>query len=404
VSGIPTRGLPRAAALTGLTAAISSLGIGMALAAPTVSFAPKADYDTGLSGGSGVSASTTAAGDFTGDGKADVVVLDFYGFGDPMLMVNAGNGTFGSPANHRIPVGNTGLQLETVYPADFNADGKLDLLLGSTTQIWVLLGNGNGTFAQSFLTSYNQNNQKDAKVDDFNNDGKLDFVFKGPAGVKTWLGNGAGSFTAGPDSSYPAGQGYITVSGLATGEFNNDGKRDIAISDALTGKVFTMLGNGQGGFSGGTSVSMISATGVVPGTVLVGDYNHDGRADVATINEFTDTLHSLAVALANGSGGFNTPSFYEAGVNPSTAALADLNHDGNLDVVSSDTTGSQQVVQLGNGNGTFTLGGKYPTNTGSQTPAVADYNGDTKPDIAVVGVVAGFTGDALLSVLLNTTP
>jgi len=394
--------LPRAAALTGLTAALSVLGVGVAFAVPTVSFAPKVDYDTGLQGGSGVSASTTAAGDFTGDGKPDVVVLDFYGFGDPVLMVNQGNGSFPNSGNPRIPVTNNGLQFETVVPADFNSDGKLDLLLGSTSEIWMLKGNGNGTFTQSFTTTYFQNNQKDAKVADFNSDGMLDFVFKGPSGLKTWLGNGTGGFTAGPETTYPIGSANFTVSGLATGEFNYDGKKDLAISDALTGKVFTMLGNGSGGFTAGPDVSMINGTGVVPGTVLVGDYNHDGRNDVATINEFTDTLHSLAVALANTSGGFNAPAFYEAGINPSTAALADFNRDGNLDVVSSDTTGNQQVVQLGNANGTFTLGGKFPSNSGSQTPAVADYNGDTKPDIAVVGV-SGYDGEAALSVLLNTT-
>lgn len=384
----------------GLSLALICAAEPQAFATPTVSFAPRVDYAVGTQGGSGVSASTTAAGDFTGDGKADVVVLHYYGGGDPVLMVNNGNGTFASPGT-TFPVNNSGGPLETVYVADFNTDGKQDVLLGNDTTVWVLLGNGNGTFTQSFTAPFTQNNQKDAKIADFNRDNNLDFVFKGPQGVQSWLGNGSGGFATGQLSNYPSGSGNFTVSGLATGSFNTDTYPDLAISDAMTGYAYTMLGNGQGGFTTGTSISMISGSGVVPGTVLVGDYNHDGRDDLATINEFTDTLHSLAVALANTSGGFNAASFYEAGVNPSTGALGDFNRDGHLDVVSSDTSGAQQVVELGNGDGTFTLGGKFATNSGSQMPAVADYNTDTKPDIAVVG--SGSGGASMMSVLINTT-
>lgn len=392
---------PRSAATLGLAVTLLCAATPQALASPTVSFAPRVDYAVGTQGGSGVSASTIAAGDFAGDGKADVVVLDYYGGGDPVLMVNNGDGTFAEPGT-RIPVDNPGAALETVYAADFNRDGKLDLLLGNDAQIWVLLGNGNGTFTQSFTAPFTQNNQKDAKVADFNRDGTLDFVFKGPQGVQTWLGNGGGGFADGKHSAYPSGSGMYTVSGLATGSFNGDTYPDLAISDAMTGNAYTMIGDGQGGFTSGTSVSMISMSGVVPGTVLVGDFNHAGRDDLATVNEFSDTLHSLAVALADSSGGFGAAQFYEGGVNPSTGALADLNTDGHLDVVSSDTTGNQQVVQLGDGDGTFTLGGKFATNSGSQTPAVADFNADSKPDIAVVGS-SGLDGRALMSVLINTT-
>lgn len=392
----------RTAPVVIMVAALTTLGVPEATAAPTVSFNPKVDYPTGTQGGSGVSASTTAAGDFTGDGKPDAVVLDYYGSGDPLLMVNQGGGTFPSSAVTRIPVDSGLSPLEIVQPADFNKDGKLDVLFGSDAGIWVLRGNGNGTFTQTFAAAYTQNNQKDAKVDDLDNDGNLDLLVKGPAEVKTWLGTGTGSFTDGAATPYPTGSGLITVSGIATGEFDNDGDRDLAISDALTGTVFTMLGNGAGGFTPSVSVTTTGVTSQVPGTVLVGDFNHDGHDDLATINEFSDTLESLAVALAKPAGGFGAVAYYPAGINPSTAALADFNRDGNLDVVSSDTTGSQQVVQLGNADGTFTLGGKFGSNPGSQTPAVADYNGDGKPDIAVVGVT-GFTGAAALAVLINTT-
>ncbi|MCW2783766.1 MAG: repeat-containing protein [Marmoricola sp.] len=369
---------------------------------PTVSFAPTVNYTTPIVGGSGVAGSTLVAGDFTGDGKDDVISLDLYTAGKPVLFKNNGDGTFPSLLHTtRIPVPNVG-PLQIIKAAHFDAGPTLDLMVSSNAKVWVLLGNGDGTFKVSYTATYAQAFQQDATVADVDGDGDQDFIIKGTTGVRTWLNNGDGTFTPGIDSSYPVGSTDVAVSGIGTGDFNHDGVLDVAVSDAGTGRVYTMDGDGAGHFTPGTSVSMVSLVGVVPGTVLVGDFNHDGRDDVATINEFTDTQHNLAVALGQADGSFAAPTFYQAGINPSSGALADLNHDGNLDVVSSDTTGLQQVIELGNGDGTFTLGAKPSANIGAQTPAIGDFNGDGRPDIAVVG--SGIPGLATLSIIRNTTP
>lgn len=392
----------RSAGLVAAAAAFSSLGIGPAMAvAPTVTFASTVNYTTPIIGGSGVAGSTLVAGDFTGDGKDDVISLDLYTAGKPLLFKNSGSGTFPASGYSRIPVPNIG-PLQIIKAAHFDAGPTLDLMVSSNANVWILTGNGNGTFTQTDTDVYPQFFQQDATVADLDGDGDQDFVIKGVSGLKTWLNNGNATFGAGIASSYPLGSTNFANSGIDTGDFNHDTVTDIAVSDAGTGKVYTLNGDGAGHFTPGTSVSMISASGVVPGTVLVGDFNHDTRDDVATVNEFTVPGNSLAVALGQPGGGFSSPDFYDGGYNPSSGAVADLNDDGNLDVISSDTTGLRQVVQLGNADGTFTLGAKPWAGIGSQTPAVGDFNDDGRPDIAVVSSAP--PGLAKLSIIRNTTP
>jgi hypothetical protein len=93
---------------------------------------------------------------------------------------------------------------------------------------------------------------------------------------------------------------------------------------------------------------------------------------------------------------------YDGGINPISGAVGDFNGDGITDVVSSDTTGSQQVILAGDGSGGLVPAGKYPTGTFPQDPVVADFNGDGKPDIAVTTFCPGsVTGASCLAVLLN---
>ncbi len=90
----------------------------------------------------------------------------------------------------------------------------------------------------------------------------------------------------------------------------------------------------------------------------------------------------------------------DGGYNPVSGEMADLDAHGNLDVVSSDTTGGREVVQLGNGAGGFTNAGGFGVALSPQTPVVADFDGDGSKDIAVTGLGADF-GAQYLSVLLN---
>lgn len=375
--------------------------LGIAVADPTVGFADVRDYPTGGIGGGGWHAHSLASADFTGDGRPDVVSADYFAFGAPRLMVNRGDGTFVSPGVRvPAPAGSVGV----VYAGDFNADNKSDLLLTTDITVQVDLGNGNGTFRPAYTAVLPQGFQDDASVGDLNRDAKLDFLVKTATGVRSYLGNGTGGFAKGPFSALPAPA--FTTSSIALNDFNGDGQPDLAGCNAANQQAFVRYGDGKGGFGSGPSAYVGLGDGsaaLVPGSVVTGDFNHDGRTDLAAIDELTTGTNSLAVLLSTGAG-FRPAKHYDAGFADANAEIADLNGDGNLDIIGSDTVLSVQAVQLGHSDGTFSLGGKFRVDANPQTPTVADFNGDGRPDIAVVGDgLSHGTTLSQLSVLINQT-
>ena len=217
---------------------------------------------------------------------------------------------------------------------------------------------------------------------DFNGDGKLDLVEAETNGLPgdgltIFLNNGDGTFTA-------TGQITLAVQGAravpAVGDFNGDGKLDIVTSIAGENDVAVLLGNGDGTFQ----APVRTATGNDPEALAVGDLDGDGRADVVTLNEGDGTI---SVLLGQGDGTFlAAPSLVSGVFLPnqgfaSSIALADLNGDGKLDIVATDSVNNVVDIFLGNGDGTFGPELSVPTARGPTGVAVGDINGDGIPDI-----------------------
>jgi hypothetical protein len=177
------------------------------------------------------------------------------------------------------------------------------------------------------------------------------------------------------------------------GDFNGDGRPDLAVSNYGFDTVTILLGRGDGTFVASSSIS----TGRQPWPVAVGDFNGDGKLDVAVANSSAGTL---TVALGNGNGTFGSPVTISLGSGsaPYGLAAADFNLDGELDLVVAEYGKNEAVILLGNGNGSFTLQAA-PIATGSQpwSIAVGDFNGDGKPDFAIPN-----NGSNNVSMLLNT--
>src|SRR5271157_1234108 len=135
-------------------------------------------------------------------------------------------------------------------------------------------------------------------VADFNGDGRLDLAVanEGSHNVTVLLGNGTGGFTAAPGSPFPAGSSPISV---AVGDFNGDGKPDLAIANEGGNNVTVLLGNGTGGFTAAPGSPF--PVGTQPESVAVGDFNGDGKPDLAIANARSNTV---TVLLGNGTGGF----------------------------------------------------------------------------------------------------
>lgn len=358
-----------------------------------VRFAEQQAYPTGAVGGSGPHETSTVAADFTSDGAADIVLTETFNPAatGPLIMRNRGDGTFQSPGQ-RIVVGP---QLGLVFAGDLNHDGQGDLVTRSWSgTVFASLGNGDGTFRAPSSVPSTPSVQIGGELFDLNRDGNLDFVVNTPNGLQSFLGTGTGTFTTGPASG--TGTVPLAIDGIAAGHLDRDGIPDLVVTDAAAQRVVALKGNGSGVFT--TTGSQTSV--LVPGNVATGDFNGDGLDDAAVVNEFNPPGTSLAVLFSNGTGGFQSPRSIDGGFNPSNVGVGDFNRDGTIDIVSSDTSGSRQIVQLSDGRGNFVKGADPLGPLFPQTPVMADYDRNGWLDIAVVG--ANF-GNSTLGVLRNIT-
>jgi hypothetical protein len=310
------------------------------------------NYPTGL-----------AVADFNGDGIPDVAVVnEFTSPMSPGISVYLGNGdgTF-KPPIHLFP--DADLSSATIVAADLNSDGKPDLCVGDQSgNLWVLLGNGDGTFQAPVSSSMGPGSPTAVYMaaGDFNGDGKPDIAatvaLQGDpedGAVLVLLGNGDGTFAA-PTTPIPT---LSIPQQIAAGKFKQNGNDDIAL--VASEGLIVLIGDGAGGF-GVPIVYAVApdpkASGlVVPRTLIVADINGDGFPDLVT--EGSD-LDPIEVFLGNGDGSFSSPLITSLGSGlccavPGSMAAADFNGDGKIDLFLGSAGSSPNMLLLGNGDGTF---------------------------------------------------
>jgi hypothetical protein len=328
-------------------------------------------------------------GDFNGDGRLDFATAD-HTANHASVFGGLGDGNFLGAA--QLSVGKDPTSLAT---ADLNHDGQMDVIAGNADDASVLLGSGDGSFEDPLSAAAGHPNA--LAVGDFNGDGRLDVVAAGydssvPTGqLVVLLGLGDGHYTA----SDPLNIGNF-LSSIVTGDFNGDGKLDIAVTSQFDNSVIVLLGNGDGTFTAQSPISV----GTQPTAITAGDFNGDGRLDLAVANSVDG---SVSVLLANAGGGFDPAVNYSVGASPSAIVAADFNNDGILDLATANS-GDGTVTLLkgqgaaGHGDGTFATGGSFAVGDGPSSLVAGDFNGDHFADLAVAN-----RNSADVSVLLNNT-
>jgi uncharacterized protein (TIGR03437 family) len=329
--------------------------------------------------------SSITMADFNGDGKPDIAAAAV----DIWIMLSTGGGNFRTPLRVPLPaVGNNGTTPSSIAAGDFNGDGKQDLVVGYgfSDAVYVLLGNGDGTFRTPVLYTVG-GVVNSVAVADIDRDGKLDIVFAG-AGIGTSVkpvagilpGNGDGTFkVARALPNFGNGPYFVNV-----GDFNKDGKLDLAIANkgipggSDPGGVLVYLGNGDGSFQNPTSL----ATGVNPNFVTSADVNGDGLPDLLATTRQANSGYQVAVFINSGGGAFRAASYQPTSSLPNWMTVADLDGDGKADLAIARCCGSTDtVVKLGNGDGTFQSDLHLASSVSPVSVIAADVNGDGKPDL-----------------------
>jgi hypothetical protein len=318
-------------------------------------------------------------GDFNGDGRLDLAVLNARSH-DISLLFGNGDGTF--QHERRIPVpGNTPLTM--LIAGDFNGDGRLDLVTNGT----ILLGNGDGTFqAHSFTATGDI-----LAAGDFTGHGTLDLLDLSPTSLGLLVGRGDGTFfperQIAPESPYDYNwrehnyywyYPYVPRDSLAVGDFSGDGRLDVAIPTPSAG-VAILLGNGDGTFQPARQQTDLGAWDFVPLGLIPGDFYHDGRIDLLVYGYRYEHNLRVFTIIRNAGGGYFQPSgqFFPLVAMPEVAA--DFNGDGSADLALSSG------VSLGSGDGGVSASPQsFPSGFSAQSLIAGDFEGDGRLDLAGV--------------------
>ena len=331
-----------------------------------------------------------AVGDWNGDTHIDVATVNT-SQDNISILQGTGTGTFNNLT--QIAVGDAP---NDIVAADFNADTILDLAVvnGNSNSVQIWRGDGAGGFALNLtLATGTGSVPSAASAADLNGDTRPDLVICARAldQVKVYIANGAGGF----NNPVNLSTGFGPRASRAD-DINKDGFQDLLVAQSYvsgTGELAFLTGNGSGS---SWSAPTILSTGPVPTSLATGDFNKDGNLDVITSNL---TGNSVSIFETTAAGAFITADKVPLGTGafPTSIVVADFNKDGKPDVATTDEANDRVVTARGNGTGGFLAPVNISTGNLSAPEAltVVDTNADTWPDLVVV------TGTNTMSVLAN---
>ncbi|HKS38738.1 MAG TPA: FG-GAP-like repeat-containing protein, partial [Verrucomicrobiae bacterium] len=275
-----------------------------------------------------------ALGAVNNDANADLVVANNAASSVGVLLGN-GSGTFGVSTNFSVGSGPRSVKL-----GDFNGDGKLDFVTANSgsANVSVALGNGDGSFGPrtNFATA---GGSYGVAIADFDADGRLDLAVanQNADNVSVLRGNGDGSF--GAATHFAVGNGPRS---LAAGDLDGDSKLDLAVISAFNNAVNVLRGNGDGTF--GAAVNYATG-GSDPYQIILADLNGDGDLDVSLANYGSSRV---GVMLNRGDGTLSGAANFTAGNRPISVAAGDFDNNGRLDLATANHSGHNVTILFPN--------------------------------------------------------
>jgi len=334
--------------------------------------------------------------DFNNDGILDMAVsVSTQDGGNVLIYTGKNDGSFNNPTNYPFPAGFYPQYLTT---SDFNRDGKPDIAVSSSVnKLGIMQNNGDGTFT---VITHNLNYPgvygpfQQIVSGDFNRDGKPDIALKSShftdAGILVLFGRGDGTF------SYSSFYSLPKAGDVALCDFNKDGILDMGVTRRYINGAFMFTGTGDGTFEVFWYIPLLyDATGLV-----FSDFNIDGNPDVA----FCDFQESkVSIWNGDGNGQFVPGNEFNAGYQPFDINCADFNRDGADDLiilnVPSSFPGPKILLAFGNNDGTFNLADSYSNISGYPIAlAIGDFDRNGSIDIAVL---SGSYGESYLNIFYN---
>lgn len=323
-----------------------------------------------------------AAGDLDNDGAIDLITTSNTGFPNDPIRIYWNDGSGGFSITSEITSGDGPREIAL---ADYDADGDLDLFISNyfSNDMYLIPNSGERSFGSP--TSYaTGGGSQGIDTGDIDNDGDPDFVGTDHFGsrIRPYRNiNGIGFSSVG---LFNIGDNPWA---LKLADMDGDGDLDTVVTSEESPIVTIAYNAGNGTFP--TTVDY--TVGHRPTGVAVADFNGDGANDIVTADwgMLSPINNTISVLIADGDGGFDAAVSYTAYGRPGSVEAADIDGDGELDLIVACEADNGFAVLTGNGDGTFNEAQLFEINDRPGRIAIADFDGDGDPDVATAGNLFG---------------